>query len=43
MKILGMYFGGIREFSAPKVMTIRAREKYMAAAKNAGASVSDVS
>jgi hypothetical protein len=27
MKMRGMYFGGIREFSAPKVMTIRASEK----------------
>jgi hypothetical protein len=27
MKMRGMYFGAIREFSAPKVMTMRAREK----------------
>jgi hypothetical protein len=35
--------GGILEFSSPNVITIREREKYMAAAKKAGARVRVVS
>jgi hypothetical protein len=43
MNMRGIHFGGSREFSAPNVMTIRESEKYMAAAKNAGARVRVVS
>jgi len=43
MNIRGIHLGGILEFSSPNVITIREREKYMAAAKKAGARVRVVS